>query len=206
MPITIQCSGCGKTLTAPDTAAGKKAKCPQCGAITRLPGPETAAAPVGGSDPLADALAAQASSPPTAGGGYDLAAPAAAPGTGEDRRPCPMCGEMIPAQAMKCRFCGHVFDPRLNAAGAAAAGVSSGPIPNYLVQSILVTLFCCLIFGIIAIVHAAQVNTKVAAGDHAGAQEASRKAKMWCWLAFGLGLPIQILVVVLQIVAAAMQH
>src|SRR5438128_1439779 len=35
-------------------------------------------------------------------------------------------------------------------------------VPNYLVQSILCTLFCCLPFGIVAIVYAAQVNSKVA--------------------------------------------
>jgi hypothetical protein len=30
-----------------------------------------------------------------------------------ERRPCPMCGEMIAAKAAKCRFCGEVFDPQL---------------------------------------------------------------------------------------------
>ena len=58
-------------------------------------------------------------------------------------------------------------------------------VPNYLAQSILVTLFCCLPFGIPAIVFAAQVNGKLQAGDVAGAQESSRKAKMWCWCAVG---------------------
>jgi hypothetical protein len=54
-------------------------------------------------------------------------------------------------------------------------------VPNHLVSSILVTLFCCLPFGIPAIVYAAQVNGKLQAGDVAGAQESSRKARMWCW-------------------------
>lgn len=61
-------------------------------------------------------------------------------------------------------------------------------MPNYLVQSILVTLCCCLPFGIVAIIFAAQVNSKLATGDYAGAVEASGKAKMWCWIAFGLGI------------------
>jgi hypothetical protein len=34
-------------------------------------------------------------------------------GGGSDRRPCPMCGEMIAANAAKCRFCGEIFDPTL---------------------------------------------------------------------------------------------
>src|SRR5262249_40218583 len=45
-------------------------------------------------------------------------------------------------------------------------GSRGAPPPNYLVPSILVTLCCCLIGGIIAIVHAAQVNSKWAAGDY----------------------------------------
>ena len=74
-------------------------------------------------------------------------------------------------------------------AGATAAGspppVPPPParpnVPNYLVQSILATLFCCLPFGIVAIVYAAQVNTKLAGGDTAGALTASANAKKWCW-------------------------
>ncbi|MBN1550115.1 CD225/dispanin family protein [bacterium] len=61
-------------------------------------------------------------------------------------------------------------------------------IPNYLAQSILVTLFCCLPAGIPAIVYASQVNGKAMAGDTVGARVASEYAKTWCWIAFGLGL------------------
>ena len=52
-------------------------------------------------------------------------------------------------------------------------------IPNYLVWSILTTVFCCQIFGIVSIVFAAQVNGKQAVGDIQGAMDASRKAKTW---------------------------
>ncbi len=65
-------------------------------------------------------------------------------------------------------------------------------VPNYLVQAILTTIFCCLPFGIVAIVFAAQVNGKLAAGDYAGAMQTSKQAKMWCWLAFGIGLAINV--------------
>jgi hypothetical protein len=61
-------------------------------------------------------------------------------------------------------------------------------VPNYLVQAILTTIFCCLPFGIVAIVFAAQVNGKLAAGDYAGAVQTSKQAKMWCWISFGIGL------------------
>ena len=65
---------------------------------------------------------------------------------------------------------------------------TAGNVPNYLVQAILCTLCCCLPFGIVAIVYAAQVNGKLQSGDFQGATEASRKAKMWCWIAFGVGI------------------
>jgi hypothetical protein len=61
-------------------------------------------------------------------------------------------------------------------------------IPNYLTQSILVTLCCCLPFGIVAIVNAAKVNPLIAAGDYAQAQEASDAAKKWCMVSFVLGV------------------
>jgi len=61
-------------------------------------------------------------------------------------------------------------------------------VPNYLMQSILVTLCCCLPVGIPAIIYASQVKTKLAHGDLAGAQASSKNAKLWCWIGFGLGL------------------
>lgn len=76
---------------------------------------------------------------------------------------------------------------------------------TYLAQAILVTLFCCQPFGIVAIVYAAQVNSKLTAGDHAGAADSSAKAKMWCWVAFGLGLAINGGVFLLALLGAAME-
>lgn len=50
------------------------------------------------------------------------------------------------------------------------------PPKNWLVESILVTIFCCLPLGIVGIVNASQVSSKFATGDHNGALEASRNA------------------------------
>lgn len=72
------------------------------------------------------------------------------------------------------------------------------PLPNYLVQSILVTICCCIPFGIVAIVYAAQVNGKIAMGDHAGAKASSDNAKMWCWIAFLTGLVLNIVATLVQ--------
>jgi hypothetical protein len=72
-------------------------------------------------------------------------------------------------------------------------GAPRPQMPNYLVPAILCTIFCCLPFGIPAIIFAAQVNAKLQAGDVSGAMESSRKARMWCWLAFWLGLILSLL-------------
>ena len=59
---------------------------------------------------------------------------------------------------------------------------------NWLVEAILVTLFCCLTFGIAAIVNAANVNGRYDAGDHEGARRASEQARKWTRVAFILGI------------------
>jgi hypothetical protein len=90
---------------------------------------------------------------------------------------CTNCGQPRPDSAAVCTNCGH-----------RVARYNTAPqIPNYLVQSILVTLCCCVPVGVVAIVYSAQVNTKLAAGDVAGARDASQKAKMWAWIGFGIG-------------------
>lgn len=73
-------------------------------------------------------------------------------------------------------------------------------VPNYLAQAILVTIFCCIPFGIPAIVFAAQVNSKLAAGDIDGAKDSSRKAKMWTWIAFGVGLGVILITIIFYVI------
>ena len=75
--------------------------------------------------------------------------------------------------------------------------------PNYLVQAILVTIFCCVPFGIVSIVFAAQVNGKMAGGDYAGAIATSNKAKTWAWVSFGVGLGISLIYVVILVASFA---
>ncbi|MDF7801231.1 CD225/dispanin family protein [Pontiellaceae bacterium B1224] len=74
-------------------------------------------------------------------------------------------------------------------------------IPNYLWQSIVVTILCCWPVGIPAIIFAAKVNGLVAQGKIQEAQEASAKAKMWCWICFALGLVAGIIGGVVQFAA-----
>ncbi len=51
--------------------------------------------------------------------------------------------------------------------------------PSYLVWSILATLFCCLIGGIVAIIYSSQVGSRYSRGDYDGANRASRSALGW---------------------------
>jgi hypothetical protein len=73
------------------------------------------------------------------------------------------------------------------------------PPPNYLVFAILTTIFCCQILGIVSIVFAAQVNSKWNSGDSQGALDASRNAKMWAWIAFGSGLVLGLIAMILAL-------
>ena len=68
--------------------------------------------------------------------------------------------------------------------------VGGTPPPNYLVWAIVSTVLCCLPLGIVSIVFAAQVNGKFAAGDVAGAQNSSAKAKRFAIIAAVVGLVV----------------
>lgn len=91
---------------------------------------------------------------------------------------CTNCGHERPDGATACASCGHPVQ------------LFAAPphIPNYLVQSILATLCCCMPVGIVALVFAAQVNSKLAAGDVAGAQASSASARTWSIVALIAGL------------------
>ncbi len=54
------------------------------------------------------------------------------------------------------------------------------PMPDtYMVWAVLVTVFCCLPFGIVSIVKASQVSTLYYQGNYAEARAASRAARNW---------------------------
>jgi hypothetical protein len=85
---------------------------------------------------------------------------------------------------------------------AGGAYTQTVDVQNYLVFAILATILCCLPAGIPAIVYAAQVNGKLQAGDLAGAQAASKNAKMWCLISAGLGLGVGLIWGVLAFLGA----
>jgi hypothetical protein len=91
---------------------------------------------------------------------------------------CTNCGKELPPGATSCASCGRSvpYFPALP------------KVPNYLIHSIVTTLCCCLPFGVVALVYSAQVNSKLAAGDVAGAQASSKSAKTWAIVAFISGI------------------
>ena len=117
---------------------------------------------------------------------------------------CPRCGIQNDDSAATCVSCGN--DLRTWGRGEqppVPAQPSPTPypgqpygvpqqIPNYLAQAIILTVvgLCCWTLpaaaGIPAIVFAAQVNPKLQAGDIQGALNASRLARIWCWVSFGI--------------------
>jgi len=106
---------------------------------------------------------------------------------------CTQCGANNPDTAAVCAQCGRNLQAGSPAVPLQATGVVLLPgttVPNYLVFAILATVFCCLPAGIPAIVYAAQVNSKLQVGDLAGAQLASKNAKLWCLISLGLGLGV----------------
>jgi hypothetical protein len=70
---------------------------------------------------------------------------------------------------------------------------------THMVWAVLSAIFCCLPLGVVAVVYAAQVNTKWATGDWIGAAESSERAKTWAQIALVTG----ILAIILYYLAGA---
>lgn len=73
------------------------------------------------------------------------------------------------------------------------AGGMGAPPDNKMVWSILATVFCCLPFGIVAIIKSSEVNSKWASGDAAGAQASAAEAAKWIKWAVISGVVVVVL-------------
>ena len=98
---------------------------------------------------------------------------------------CSNCGALNDRGESFCWACNTSLMP-----GMGGGNVTHGHVPNHLVWAILVTIFCCIPFGIVSIVYASQVNGKLSMGDFEGARDASEKAKIWAWVSFGTSLVV----------------
>ncbi len=127
--LRFACPRCGKSLTAPRSAAGRRARCPACGEVTAVPGqPATAstkpsAASFNAPNPISRSAAEQAA--PHAGASSDtpwddlLPLAPADPGLAQARRSapplaaattpgpvCPSCRQQLSVGAKVCVPCG----------------------------------------------------------------------------------------------------
>ncbi|WP_421842482.1 CD225/dispanin family protein [Mycobacterium sp.] len=79
----------------------------------------------------------------------------------------------------------------------------AGQVPdNYLVWSILVTLFCCLPLGIVAIIKSSQVNGLWAQGRYAEAQASAESAKKFVTWSAGIGVGLLVIYGILTVLGA----
>ena len=134
MSIAVQCGSCKKRMTAKDKLAGRKVKCPQCGAVVAIPKPASAPTaaspkpapatkraatakpkpapePAPATNPLLDEIPL-ASDPGAASGMNDLLDefPLA---SGSDAASDPLSGSPGPSSASgsKCASCGAAMEP-----------------------------------------------------------------------------------------------
>ncbi|MDR2065630.1 MAG: CD225/dispanin family protein [Prevotellaceae bacterium] len=77
------------------------------------------------------------------------------------------------------------------------------PPKTWLVESILVTLFCSLPFGIAGIVNAAKVESRFYAGDIEGAERYSRKAKKWTLVGFWIFIGVIAVCLIISVIGSA---
>ena len=98
---------------------------------------------------------------------------------------CSHCGNQNDDNAFRCVSCGEMLQ-RVDGPDLAFQG--SAEAPTHLVWSILVTIFCCQLTGIPAIVFSAIAMNQNSSGDYAAARRSAKTAAIWCWVSFGLGM------------------
>ncbi len=116
---------------------------------------------------------------------------------------CPGCGKENSDEAGFCEACGRPLDLEGSRVPPYRPPMQERlPVPNipsYLGWAVAVLILFFWPTGIAAVVYAARVNSRLALGDVAGAQEASRKAKMWCWVSFIVAIVVVVLGIVVTV-------
>ncbi len=124
MVIEVICTHCRATLTTNESKAGLRAKCPKCRGKIQIPAitPLTA-------DDVVDAEVVSVED-----------AVIGEKHTAIDRKACPVCGEQIASQAVKCRYCGEIFDKSM----VGVLGLSGARDPGWKqVRAGLSTIYIC---------------------------------------------------------------
>jgi hypothetical protein len=114
---------------------------------------------------------------------------------------CPKCGNAVPDESSFCPKCGSNLPETTSYSSAYQQPKPACP-PTYLALSILVTLLCCLPFGIVGIIKSASVSKEYAAGNYEAAKAASGQAKTWSIVGICCGLVGIVLYTILMICGA----
>ncbi|KFP82068.1 Proline-rich transmembrane protein 1, partial [Apaloderma vittatum] len=85
--------------------------------------------------------------------------------------------------------------------GPSATGRGQHLPKDYMVESVLVTVFCCLLTGVIALIYSHETRTALSRGDVAQANVASKKAQSLVLFSLLFGLFASISWVVYVLVA-----
>jgi hypothetical protein len=133
---------------------------------------------------------------------------------------CPNCSAEINDNASQCDFCGHVITAGASVSPPPAPASESNPyagpvsppqrqapnqngedISNHMVLSIVAAVISlcscyCIPLGIVAVIMSVLVNSKINAGDIAGARNFSNIAKILAWVTIGLSILMVIYFVV----------
>lgn len=118
---------------------------------------------------------------------------------------CRKCGANNDDNAFKCVQCGEIIQD-IRQVQPVQPVQELPEVASHLVLAILVTLFCCLPLGIVSIVYAAQVNSKLESGNYNSALDCSKKAAIWGWSALGIGLVWMIIYAGIMVVTFTLQH
>ena len=148
MVIEFNCPHCEKLLRTGDDKAGLEAKCPGCGDPLRVPSADE--------DWDADEeFSFEPSAPaPTAPGSPRHSVSGAT-------KTCPMCGEEIPANAVRCRFCGEDTTGRWQDGSSSQLKSHRGGL---VLALSIVSWLLCFVFGVAAWVMANDDLREMAAG------------------------------------------
>ncbi len=107
-------------------------------------------------------------------------------------KPEPVSGQDMERQREPQQMKGQAAPQRsvyVNAVNSSAASEENRPMPSsYLVASILATVLCCAIPGIVAIVFSSMVSSKYYSGDYAGAEKSSQRAQIWIIASIVVGI------------------
>ena len=185
------CSNCGQNLEIPKELAGHSIECPNCTAKLVVP-----------RDKDSDQDGTPSKFVYCTNCGEDLEIPE---DSTDQELECPSCGiELeIPRKEGVSRAVGVLknITPPVIISTPMVKSPSFNKPKNFLTTAIVTTLCCCLPLGIVSIVYASQVDSKFNAGDYQGAINASNNAKMWAWISFGLGLTVNLLLILKEIAA-----